>query len=103
MRRASPGNLFIANLPPKMQAEELAALFDAFGHVLSARLAHDTQSGASRGYGFVDLAPAAAVDWAIEQLNGSRIGDRAIVVGRTRPTRPARPFVVVYKSRTRRG
>lgn len=87
MKRTIPANLYVANLPPEMQAEELAALFDSFGHVLLARLAVDARTGAPRGYGFVDLAPAAAVDRAIEQLNGQRVHGRAIVVGRARPPR----------------
>lgn len=45
--------LFIANLPWTIGNRELKLYFSKFGHVSSATVVYDKNSGVSRGYGFV--------------------------------------------------
>lgn len=45
--------LFVGNLPWTISSRELKAYFSEFGHVVSATVVFDRNSGMSRGYGFV--------------------------------------------------
>jgi RNA recognition motif-containing protein len=88
------GNLFVANLPPGFTDARLAELFDAYGLVLSAYLARDPDTGATRNHGLVDLAPASVLPQAIEALDGSDIDGQRISVRSADPDlalRPPRP------------
>ena len=48
-------NLFVGFLPPTISDDDLAALFDRFGTVVSAKVMRHLKSGKSKGYGFVAL------------------------------------------------
>ena len=74
------GNIFVANLPAGLTDQQLAELFDDYGIVLGAFLARDPVTRATKTYGLVDLAPAKAVARAIEAMNGTKVGGRAIEV-----------------------
>ncbi len=85
--RPKPGahqSLYVANLPWSTTAAELASLFAAHGEVHASTIITDRSSGRSRGFGFVDMAPADA-DHAVGALHGSRLDGRDLTV------RPARP------------
>lgn len=45
--------LFVGNLPWTIGSRELKAYFSEFGHVVSATVVFDRNTGLSRGYGFV--------------------------------------------------
>lgn len=72
------GNVFVANLPRGFTDAQLAQAFDKFGMVMGACLARDHATGATKGHGLVDLAPAAAAARAVEEMNGVEIGGRRI-------------------------
>ena len=79
MKRA-PETLFAANMPYSFTDDQLAELFDPFGLVITSRMARDRETGQSKGFGFVELAPAKARAKAIEALNGKTIEGRKIEV-----------------------
>lgn len=80
-----PGqSIYVANLPWRMTSDDLHMLFSAYGVVNESTIITDRKSGRSRGFGFVDMAPAEAAS-AIRELNGSTIDGRHLKV------RPARP------------
>ncbi len=61
--------LYVGNLPDGMDDRGLAALFAPHGEVISAQVMRDGQAGASRGFGYVVMAPGDAAR-AIEALDG---------------------------------
>jgi len=71
--------IYVGNLPYSAEAEDLTKHFEGIGQVLSARVVKDAATGRSRGFGFVEMEDADA-DRAIEELNGSNLMNRAIVV-----------------------
>jgi len=71
--------IYVGNLPYSAEAEDLTSHFEKVGPVLSARVVKDAATGRSRGFGFVEMNDEDA-DRAIEELNGSSLMNRAIVV-----------------------
>lgn len=82
--------LYVGNLPWSMTKADLEFLFGGVGPVISTSIATDTDSGHSRGFGFVEMDKADAVR-AISQLNGHEVNSRALRVneakGRPRRSR----------------
>jgi RNA recognition motif-containing protein len=74
------GNVFVANWPKGFKDEQLAEAFDRFGIVLGAFLARDPVTGATKGYGLVDLAPQRVAAEAVKAMNGTEIGGRKVDV-----------------------
>lgn len=60
-------------------------MFSKYGNVISATVLQDRQTGRSRGFGFVEMEDDAAATAAINELNGSDIEGRKIVVNEARP------------------
>ncbi|MFI3296094.1 MAG: RNA-binding protein [bacterium] len=83
-------NIFIGSLPFAVRDEALREIFEAYGEVSSARVITDKFTGRSKGFGFVEMDDDAAAKQAIEQLNGSEVQGRAIVVNEAQP-REERP------------
>lgn len=77
-------------MPYTTTDQDLTAMFTPFGSVLSAIIINDKYSGRSKGFGFVEIEDDAAADKAIQELNGSQNGGRALVVSVARP-REERP------------
>ena len=91
MKRA-PETLFAANMPYSFTDDQLAELFEPFGLVITSRVARDRETGQSKGFGFVELAPEKARAKAIEALNGKVVEGRKIEVRIADvPERPAKP------------
>lgn len=76
--------LFVGNLPYDVNDASLNEMFSKFGTVISAVVIMDRFSGRSKGFGFVEMDDAAAQE-AINKLNGSKIGDRDVIVNVARP------------------
>jgi RNA recognition motif-containing protein len=71
--------IYVGNLPWNTTEEDLKALFATYGAVESAAVVNDRETGRSRGFGFVEMAPADA-DRAIGELEGRDYGGRALRV-----------------------
>ena len=48
-------NIYVGNLAPEVTETELADAFKAFGQVKSAQVMRELFSGASKGFGFVEM------------------------------------------------
>lgn len=72
--------LFVFHLPPDVKNQDLFSLFSACGNVLSVRIITDTNSQQSKGYGFVNMATHAEAQYAIQCLNGNRMGNKYLKV-----------------------
>ena len=65
-------NIYVGNMPYAMSADELKAAFAAYGNVTSVRLV-------------TEMPEAGEANAAIEGLNGTMQGGRALVVNEARP------------------
>ena len=68
-----------------MTNEDLAALFQQYGSVSSAKILTDKFTGRSKGFGFVEMDNADEANAAISALNDSEIQGRKIVVNEAQP------------------
>lgn len=82
--------LFVGNLSFQTTENELQDAFAAHGTVMEANLMVDRMTGRPRGFGFVTMSTPEEAQKAIDALNGSQIGGRAITVNIARP-REERP------------
>lgn len=74
-------NLFIGNLGPEVDEKLLYDTFSAFGGIVAPpKIMRDPDSGASKGFGFVNFDSFEASDSAIEAMNGQFLAGRPVVV-----------------------
>jgi RNA recognition motif-containing protein len=78
-------NIFVAQLSFRVQSENLKEIFEAYGEVTSAKVITDKMSGRSKGFGFVEMSDDQEALNAIEELNGSEIEGKTIVVKKANP------------------
>ena len=76
-------NIFCGSLPFRMDESELREHFETYGEVESVKIITDKFTGRSRGFGFVEMPNDDEAKKAIEELNGSEIGGRAIIVNKS--------------------
>lgn len=77
--------LYVGSLPYTTSEDELRALFSQAGTVASAVVITDRDTGASKGFGFVEMASQADAKKAIEMLNAHELGGRALLVELAQP------------------
>ncbi|MBP7102207.1 MAG: RNA-binding protein [Bacteroidales bacterium] len=75
-------NIFIGSLPYSVKETNLKEIFEKYGEVSSATVITDKFSGRSKGFGFVEMDDDAAAQKAIDELNGSEMEGRTIVVNK---------------------
>ncbi len=73
-------NIYVGSIHFKMNEDELRELFEEYGEVASAKIIFDKYSGKSKGFGFVEMPNDPEAKKAIEELNGSEIQGRKIIV-----------------------
>ena len=81
--------LYVGNLPFSATEDEIRALFEEHGEVMSVALIMDRETGRPRGFGFVEMENA---DAAMQALDGNDFGGRTLRVNeaRSRDDRPRR-------------
>ena len=72
--------IYIGNLPWSATEAELTEMFTKFGSVTSATILTDRETGRSRGFGFLEMSEAEDADKAIQALDGTDMGGRALRV-----------------------
>lgn len=82
-------NIYVGNLPWSATEDEVRAAFAAYGEVTSVKLIEDRETGRPRGFGFVEMEEAGALE-AIENLDGKDFGGRNLKVNEAKP-RAERP------------
>ena len=75
--------LYVGNLPFSSTEDEIRQLFSQYGTVSSVALITDRDTGAPRGFGFVEMEEGASE--AISALNNYELGGRALKVNEARP------------------
>ena len=79
--------LYVGSLSYQTTEQDLADLFGQFGQVVSATVITDRDTGRSKGFGFVEMTNDEEARRAIDQLNGSMLGNRSIIVNEARERR----------------
>lgn len=82
--------IFVGSLPYSTTSQDLQAMFEKFGQVISATVVMDKFTGQSRGFGFVEMQNDDEATKAISELDGSDMNGRALAVSVARP-REERP------------
>ncbi|KAJ6264349.1 nucleolin [Drechslerella dactyloides] len=80
--KANFTNVYVKNIDAEVSDEEFRTLFEKFGQITSASLARDSDSGASRGFGFVNFANHEAAAAAVEALHDTELKGQTLFVGR---------------------
>ena len=62
--------LYVGNLPSSFDAKELQALLDGVGEGFRFKAVNDRETGACRGFGFVNVETPSLAEALIAQLNG---------------------------------
>jgi len=72
--------LLIRNLARTTTEDELRALFEPFGKIQYCNLVLDADTGASKGFGFVEMPKAGEAKAAMQSLNNKQISASKIRV-----------------------
>jgi RNA recognition motif-containing protein len=78
-------NLFVGNLSFSVGEAELRQLFEQKGGVESVTVMRDSETGRSRGFGFVEMSSEEAAQKAIKELNEFSMEGRNLTVNEARP------------------
>ena len=81
-------SIYVGNLPWSATQESVESLFSPYGEVLSVKLVSDRETGRARGFGFVEMEDADAIN-AIAALDGKEFDGRALRVNKAEPKKPA--------------
>ena len=82
-------NIFIGNLDFGTTEDQLRALLAAHGAVETVTIVRDRDTGQPRGFAFLEMTNDGEADKAIQALNGTILGGRALTVNEAR-SKPAR-------------
>ena len=77
--------LYVGNLSFDTSEAQLRALFAKAGGVECAEIVKDRWTGASRGFGFVEMITEEDAEYAIAELDGSNEFGRALRVAAAKP------------------
>ncbi|OUS05347.1 RNA-binding protein [Gammaproteobacteria bacterium 54_18_T64] len=80
--------LLIRNLDRLTTEDELKVLFQEFGTVQSCDLVIDRESGASKGFGFIEMPKPGEAKAAIKNINNKTIGSNKIRVKKAEDKKP---------------
>uniref|UniRef100_A0A8P4K3R7 RRM domain-containing protein n=1 Tax=Dicentrarchus labrax TaxID=13489 RepID=A0A8P4K3R7_DICLA len=78
---SGPMRLYVGSLHFNVTEEMLRGIFEPFGRIESIQLMMDSETGRSKGYGFITFADAECAKKALEQLNGFELAGRPMKVG----------------------
>ncbi len=81
--------IYVGNLPFTVDEEQLRTLFTEGGReVLEVNIITDRDTGRPRGFAFVNMANQEDAEAAINSLNGTEVGGRALTVNLAREQQP---------------
>ena len=78
-------NIYVGNLDITTTESQLQELFQAYGTIISVTLVNDRDSGAPRGFAFIEMSDDSEAAKAIEAVNGVKLADRSLTVNEARP------------------
>lgn len=77
-------NIYVGNLSFKVTADDLRIAFSNYGEVASARVVMDSDTGRSKGFGFVEMQNSTQAQAAIKALNSTELQGRAMRINEAR-------------------
>jgi RNA recognition motif-containing protein len=83
--------LYVGNLSYSVRDEDLQQQFASFGHVQSAKVMMERDTGRSKGFGFVEMSSPAEAEAAIQAMHGKNMGGRDLTVNIARPMEARAP------------
>jgi len=72
--------LYVGNLAPMITGAELKSAFEQCDGLTAAHVVYDSQSGRSRGFGFVEFDSMTNAERAVSTVNGVSLGGRELKV-----------------------
>lgn len=73
-------NIYIGNLSYRLKEADLTQILEEYGAVNSVKIITDRESGRSKGFGFAEMENDEEAEKAINELNGSELDGRAMVM-----------------------
>ncbi|KAF2103722.1 polyadenylate binding protein, partial [Rhizodiscina lignyota] len=80
--KANFTNVYVKNIDQEVTDDEFRELFEKFGQITSASLAHDNETGKARGFGFVNFIRHEDAAKAVDDLNDTDYKGQKLYVGR---------------------
>lgn len=80
--KANFTNIYVKNIEPEVTDDEFRELFEKYGEVTSASIARDSETGKSRGFGFVNYINHENAATAVEELHNEDFHGQNLYVGR---------------------
>lgn len=80
--KANFTNIYVKNIEPEVTDDEFRELFEKYGEVTSASIARDSETGKSRGFGFVNYINHENAATAVEELHNGDFHGQNLYVGR---------------------
>ena len=77
-------NIYVGNLSPEVSEDDLREVFETHGQVSSVKVIKDRFTGEPRGFGFIEMPEQEEAKAAMENLNGSELKGKSIVVNEAR-------------------
>jgi nucleolin len=77
--------LFMGNLSFNVTEEEIRSTFGEHGSILSCRFPTDRETGAFKGFGYLEFSSVEEATSAVQALNGKDIAGRAIRLDYSQP------------------
>ncbi len=77
--------MYVGNLPFNATEDDVRTLFSDYGTVTEVYLPMDRESGRPRGFAFVTMDSAMAMNEAIKALNEQEYGGRNLTINEARP------------------
>ncbi len=78
-------NIFVGNLDLTTTETQIRELFRSYGTLATVTVVMDRDTGAPRGFAFIEMVDDAEADAAIKALNGAVLNDRPLSVNEARP------------------
>ena len=78
-------NIYVGNLDYKVNEKDLDDVFSEYGTVSSAKVIMDKFNGRSKGFGFVEMENQDEANKAIQELDGTTLDNRKIMVNEAKP------------------
>lgn len=72
--------LYVGNLSYDVTEDELTQLFSQCGHVSSATIIKDRETGRSKGFGFVEMQNDEEATHAVTRMKGQDLRGRPLIV-----------------------
>ncbi|KAK0287662.1 Protein phosphatase PP2A regulatory subunit B [Friedmanniomyces endolithicus] len=80
--KANFTNIYVKNIDLEVTDDQFRELFESYGDITSASVAHDQETGKSRGFGFVNYINHEDANKAVDELNDLDFHGQRIYVGR---------------------